>query len=493
MPSVVLSLLGLGLGALHASSVSAGQVPVVDGVIGGVRTSDSTTKNLETLASDVRASTPTPGALRVTENSGICETTEGVYQASGYGDLSEDESVWFWFFEARNNPDTAPLITWFNGGPGSSSMIGLFQELGPCRINNDSSTVSLNPYAWNEYANVLFIDQPVGVGFSYGTSTVGTSEEAASDVWDFMQIWITDERFSKYAANDFAIWTESYGGHYGPTFASYFMDQIAGIANGTVSGTPLNFKTLGIGNGLTDAMAQYPQYLTYSQNNPYHPLVSSTVYNRANTSMYSSNGCQHQIEACNNNGSNSVCSSAQSYCNNNVLSPLAGDYDVYYVLSTNDDYPPDITPYLTNSSITDAIGAEADWQETSTTVYDNFAATGDWMRTKSPYLEKVIAAGLKVVLYNGDADFICNYMGDEATIDALQTSTSSLWASQSFANYTVNGTVAGLYKNADNFSYIRFYGSGHEVPAYEYGDLARGQAALQMFEQIMMGGALVPT
>lgn len=101
-----------------------------------------------------------------------------------------------------------------------------------------------------------------------------------------------------------------------------------------------------------------------------------------------------QIEACNNNGSNSVCSSAQSYCNNNVLSPLAGDYDVYYVLSTNDDYPPDITPYLTNSSITDAIGAEADWQETSTTVYDNFAATGDWMRTKSPYLEKVIAAGV---------------------------------------------------------------------------------------------------
>lgn len=118
-------------------------------------------------------------------------------------------------------------------------MIGLFQELGPCRINNDSSTVSLNPYAWNEYANVyvvftsctvylietlmrdgwlgninsLFIDQPVGVGFSHGTSTVGTSEEAASDVWDFMQIWITDERFSKYAANDFAIWTESYVPH----------------------------------------------------------------------------------------------------------------------------------------------------------------------------------------------------------------------------------------------------------------------------------------
>lgn len=101
-----------------------------------------------------------------------------------------------------------------------------------------------------------------------------------------------------------------------------------------------------------------------------------------------------QIEACNANGTDAVCSTAQSYCNNNVLSPLVGDYDVYYVLSTSDDYPPDITPYLSNSSITDPIGAEADWSETSYTVYDNFAATGDWMRTKSPYLEKVIAAGV---------------------------------------------------------------------------------------------------
>lgn len=80
----------------------------------------------------------------------------------------------FWFFEARNNPDSAPLITWFNGGvgasdavtcqlltsvqPGSSSMIGLFQELGPCRIRNDSSDVDLNPESFTEVANVYVQD-----------------------------------------------------------------------------------------------------------------------------------------------------------------------------------------------------------------------------------------------------------------------------------------------------------------------------------------------
>lgn len=102
-------------------------------------------------------------------------------------------------------------------------MIGLFQEHGPCRITNDSSSVTLNPFSWNNNANVLYIDQPVGVGFSHGDLKVGTSQEAAADIWTFMQIFLSDSRFAKFAQNNLAIWTESYGGHYGPTFASYVM------------------------------------------------------------------------------------------------------------------------------------------------------------------------------------------------------------------------------------------------------------------------------
>lgn len=96
-------------------------------------------------------------------------------------------NYWFWFFEARNNPTTAPLATWFNGGPGCSSMIGLFQENGPCQFYNGASTPSLNPYSFNNYANMLYVDQPAGTGFSYGTDSVTSTVTAAPFVWALLQ------------------------------------------------------------------------------------------------------------------------------------------------------------------------------------------------------------------------------------------------------------------------------------------------------------------
>ncbi|KAJ7504986.1 serine carboxypeptidase [Mycena galericulata] len=471
------------------SLANAGQIPVRNGVIGGV---DST-------SSVVKAETPqsvvtTPGALRgVVENSGVCETTPGVFQASGYGDVATNKSLFFYYFEARHNSATAPLSLWFNGGPGSSSMLGLFQENGPCRITNNSESVTHNAYSWNNIANVLYIDQPVGVGFSYGTETVGTSLEAAEDVWTFLQIFLKDRRFANLATHKLALWTESYGGHYGPTFAAYFLSQNDAIAAGTVRGVHLNLKTLGIGDGLTDPISQYPGYITYAASNPYYPLVSPSVLAQGNASWNApTTGCKAQIIACNDAGSNAVCSSAQNFCNNHILSPLVGPYDDYYVLGLEDDpYPPDLTSYL--ASIGTQIGGKVTWEETNFQVYENFAATGDWMRSSLPDLERVIDSDVRVLIYDGDADYILNFDGVEAMIASLNTKFSAEFNKQVFAPFRVNGLLAGQFKNAGTFSYVRIYGAGHEVPAYGNGTLAVGQAALQFFSQIMADQSLSST
>jgi hypothetical protein len=78
-------------------------------------------------------------------------------------------------------------------------------------------------------------------------------------------------------------------------------------------------------------------------------------------------------------------------------------------------------------------------------------------------------------------------------VSSLNTKFSAQFASQSFATYTVNGKAAGLYKNAGTFSYLRVFGAGHEVPAYEWQGVPRGAAALQMFTQIMSNHSLSST
>ena len=110
-----------------------------------------------------------------------CATAFGSQkQYSGYVNLppftlepfQQDYSIntFFWFFEARDNPETAPLTIWLNGGPGQSSMVGLFAEVGPCEVIQQSDgSYGTQPRlcGWDRSSNILFIDQPTQAGFSY--------------------------------------------------------------------------------------------------------------------------------------------------------------------------------------------------------------------------------------------------------------------------------------------------------------------------------------
>ena len=105
-------------------------------------------------------------------------------QSSLY-DLSFDFDIntYFLFFEARNDPENAPLVIYLAGGPGeSSAFTALSGETGPCYVNTDSNSTTLNPWSFNNHANMLYIDQPVGTGFSYTSLVKGTYDALGGTV-----------------------------------------------------------------------------------------------------------------------------------------------------------------------------------------------------------------------------------------------------------------------------------------------------------------------
>lgn len=126
---------------------------------------------------------------------------------------SGDKHFYFAYFESRSSPKDDPLLMWINGGPGCSSMMGLLMEQGPCRVNEHGNGTTANPHSWIEAANMFFLDQPIGVGFSYDSGpnpghSNGT-KAAATDIYAFMRLWY--QQFPKSQKQSFSISGESYG------------------------------------------------------------------------------------------------------------------------------------------------------------------------------------------------------------------------------------------------------------------------------------------
>ena len=214
---------------------------------------------------------------------------------------------------------------------------------------------------------MLYVDQPVGVGFSYGTDPVTSTVTAAPYVWTLLQAFYA--QFPQYENRNFGIFTESYGGHYGPEFADYVEQQNAAITAGTVKGEQIKLVALAINNGWFDAALQEPQYISYALNNTYKPLI--TASQAADLENSFNKDCGPALAQCNSSGSNSDCENSDNVCANEIENPLSStsanggiaayDFDVYDVREpSNDPYPPSTySTYLQQASVVKAIGAKS--------------------------------------------------------------------------------------------------------------------------------------
>jgi cathepsin A (carboxypeptidase C) len=147
--------------------------------------------------------------IKQQQNDTLCNAHSKQY--TGWLDVGP-KHLFFWYFESQSSPSDDPLLLWLTGGPGGSSMLGLLMENGPCLINEHGNGTVYNEYGWSKHANILYVDQPAGVGFSYtdeGTPVPATSFTAAEDMHHFLQLFVS-EVFPDLLDRDFHITGESY-------------------------------------------------------------------------------------------------------------------------------------------------------------------------------------------------------------------------------------------------------------------------------------------
>ncbi|KAI9699981.1 MAG: hypothetical protein M1836_002515 [Candelina mexicana] len=273
--------------------------------------------------------------------------------------IQQDYSIntFFWFIEARQRAEIAPLTIWLNGGPGSSSMVGLFQETGPCEVVEVARGrfgTQARQWGWDRSSNILFVDQPNQVGFSYdsltngsynflsdkleypattlpsgqpaysflngtfssnnASATTNTTQISAMAVWHMLQGFLgafpqynpgVSPNGTRIGAVGVNLFAESYGGKYGPTFAYTWEQQNMRRLNGSIpsnSTLEIQLRSVGIMQGCIDDLIQAPYYPKFATNNTFGiQAMSATNALNAAGSYLEPGGCRELITSCRGN------------------------------------------------------------------------------------------------------------------------------------------------------------------------------------------------
>jgi cathepsin A (carboxypeptidase C) len=386
-------------------------------------------------------------------------------------DTQKDSHYFFWFFESRSQPSTDPLILWISGGPGCSSFASILTELGPCKLNNSKNGTLINPYSWNNNANIIFLDQPLNVGYSYGNNGANTTVAATEQVYIFLQLFY--QKFPKYKDLEFHVIGESYGGHYVPAIGKIINDK-----NKQGKDRNINLKSIGIGNGLTNYFIQYQFYPVMACNSTYPPVLAQSTCNSMVQSMPK---CKSMLAECNKNKNIELCANATTYCKSITMDIYGNSgldsYDVRTKANTTGIYSADpsnnFTSFLNRTDIKEILGANADIDFSSTDcnseVFNEFQNNGDIALGFQQYVAELLNDGISALIYYGDADFICNWYGGKAWILDMD------WEGKDKFNNVEdfplkalsNGKEYGQYRTYENLTFIRVYEAGHMVPYYQ--------------------------
>eukprot|EP00118_Oscarella_pearsei_P016108 m.151064 g.151064 ORF g.151064 m.151064 type:complete len:461 (+) comp38566_c0_seq1:151-1533(+) len=415
-------------------------------------------------------------------------------QYSGYIPVNDLRSrfLHYWFVESEGNPSEDPLVLWLNGGPGCSSLLGYLSELGPLHFDSDTPnatnpTLIRNPYNWARKANVIFLESPVGVGFSY--SKLGTQDDPTNDTRTaaenlrFLENFFT--AYPEYKRHDFYISGESYAGIYIPMLADLVR------INNEKRITNINLKGLLVGNGCTGNAVGVCGHNAVRVKFMYeHGLISDRTFSGL-------------VESCGDdlNGTSIECrrdlekSMLEAGPVNiyDIYSPCVNDFlNVDFLENVVLPVPIDSDSLLRKVGLATCINAGVATEYLNTPEVRNALHVqseediGKWKVCNQIGYQREVDSVLvlypnlirayRTLIYNGDVDACVPYTDNEEWTSGLGFPLKEAWRP-----WLVDNQVAGYVTTYDvnGFTFATVKGSGHMVPQF------RPAQAYAMFERFI--------
>ncbi|RKP37085.1 Alpha/Beta hydrolase protein, partial [Dimargaris cristalligena] len=384
---------------------------------------------------------------------------------------SGEGGIFFWLMynttlipdiRAPHNPHKK-LVVWFNGGPGCTSLDGVFLENGPYQFTGTPDNIQIVPRDWSftQQAVMLYVDQPLGTGFSYAPEEEYSTHYADLTYRVFRFLTGFYALFPELDPFDIYLAGESQAGVYIP----YIAQDMLRRSDAKVDGHTFALKGLMIGNGWLDPLPQYRAVLDMARAQNLHPpAAEAAIQSHLDTcvSDYSHSPpriISHQCEAYINEFIK-LAAPEPGKCYNNF------DYrkvDTYPECGMN--WPPQIhtfTAYFRLPAVWKALHVDgrtwSDWSECNNAVGTRLENSPD--RPSIEILPNLLTR-LPVLLVHGDKDLLCNYMGAEKMISQLTWGGQQGFMQGGLQTWQIDSADVGLYQSERNLIYARLFDASH--------------------------------
>lgn len=380
--------------------------------------------------------------------------------------LGSTHYVFHWIVEAVNGAANAPIVFWTNGGPGCSGLFGMGWEHGPFIIEADGKTLSPNPYSWNQFATVVYIEQPAGVGFSFssvpGDYNRYNDDISQTDNYAFMKAFFA--QYPQYASRPLWLTSESYGGNYIPQLSRQIL-----TGSDTRLASQLKAGGIAVGNPVFSSdTASFDQIMSLVQANI---LYAHAALPQAFYDEYTGTGCASLNPPAECGALTDTMFSLAGAC---FETNACGD-DLYADVTGNATLGPMTVPgynrdetwgaYLAREDVMAAIHAlpppYTPWSDCADIGYDI-----TWPSNLPDY-EALFSAGVKTLVFSGDVDIAtCPFASTQFAVQALNRTAKTTWAAWTVDTAAGAGQLGGYIQDYDGYTFATVKAGGHEATGY---------------------------